>query len=185
MRGGNMLKVLDDQLRSLANFDADSFHEEIAKHLNGKVTEEQIKAVKEFIFLLPPVLKQLNNYWSNKRTPHEAKKLSGLILTYFFHPNNFISEESSGLFGYIDDAYMVVSTFLRIEEISQRDWHEKSSEELDLLRRCRALIIAPRLVIPNEAAKIDELIYSMIHGETLQISKFMTNSKSEMISAAQ
>lgn len=184
-KGENMLKVLDDQLRSLANLNDDDFRRAIGARLNSKATEDQVKAIKEFIFLMPPVLKQLTNYWNGKKTPAEAKRLSGLILTYIFHPDNLISLENNGLFGYIDDAYLVVATFLRLEEMAFKDWHEKSSAELELWERCRAQLAAPKLVIPVEAARIDQMIESIIEGKTSQITELNLNGESRNISAPQ
>jgi uncharacterized membrane protein YkvA (DUF1232 family) len=177
-----MLKVLDDQLRSLANLKDDDFRRAIAARLNGKATEDQVKSVKEFIFLMPPVLKQLTNYWNEKKTPAEAKRLSGFIVTYIFHPDNLISLENNGLFGYIDDAYLVVATFLRMEEMALKDWRAKSSAELELWERCRAHLAAPKLVIPDEVARIDEMIDSIIQGKSSQITELTLNRDSQTMS---
>ena len=178
-----MLKVLDDQLRSLAHSNEDDFRMAIAVRLNGKVTEDQIKSIKEFIFLMPPVLKQLTNYWNAKKTPAEAKRFSGLILTYIFHPDNLISQEHNGLFGYIDDAYLVVASFLRMEEMAFKDWHQKSSQEFELLQRCRNLISAPILVIPNEVIQIERIIDSMIQGKGAGLPDLALNQNPQVDSA--
>lgn len=178
-----MLKVLDDQLRSLAHSNEDDFRMAIAGRLNGKVTEDQIKNIKEFIFLMPPVLKQLSNYWNAKKTPAEVKQFSGLILTYIFHPDNLISQENNGLFGYIDDAYLVVASFLRMEEMAFKDWHQKSSQELELLQRCRNLISAPTMVIPNEVIQIERIIDSMIQGKGAGLFDLNLNQNPRVVSA--
>lgn len=161
-----MLKALDEQLRALARSDSDNFKEIIAQRFNGKVTDDQVKTLKEFIFLLPAVLRQLKNYWDDESAPKQAKKLSGLILTYVFNPNDFLSLEKYGLFGYLDDAYLVVSSFLVIEEAFPRNWDQRKHEEIKLVHRAKELIAAPRLVIPEETSKIDKMIAAVLHGQS-------------------
>jgi uncharacterized membrane protein YkvA (DUF1232 family) len=168
-----MLKALANQLRNLANGDGDDFVEAIKKRMNGKATTEQVTKLKEFIFLMPSTLKQLSGYWSDRSTPVKAKEMSGLIISYVYQPNDFIPESKNGLFGYIDDAYFVVSAFLKIQDLYLRDWQEKSDEEIQLARRARELIVAPRIVIPEEAAKIDRMIDSFMSGEIDSFEEFL------------
>ena len=153
-----MLKALANQLRTLASEQEDRFHKSVEKRLGGKATEEQIKAIKEFIFLLPPVLQQLSDYWKDESLPSEAKKLSGHIITYIYNPDDYLPEEEHGLFGYLDDAYLVVSAFLRIQDSYLRDWQDKSAMELKLVERARELIVVPEIVIPEEAKRIEALL---------------------------
>lgn len=168
-----MLKALANQLRNLADNAADGFVEAIKKRMNGKATEEQITKLKEFIFLLPATLRQLSGYWNDKSTPAKAKEMSGLLISYIYQPNDFIPENKNGLFGYLDDAYVVVSAFLKIQDLYLRDWQDKSDEELQLAQRARELIVAPRIVIPEEAAKIDKMIDSFMGGEIESFEEFL------------
>lgn len=153
-----MLKALADQLRTLAREDEQGLRKSIERHLGGRATEEQMKAVKEFIFLLPPVLQQLSDYWKDESLPSEAKRLSGHIITYIYNPDDYLPEEEHGLFGYLDDAYLVVSAFLRIQDSYLRDWQDKSAMELKLVERARELIVVPEIVIPEEAKRIEALL---------------------------
>lgn len=155
-----MLKALADQLRRLAGEDEQGFRASIDRRLGGRATEEQIKAIKEFIFLLPPVLQQLSNYWNDESLPSEAKRLSGYIITYIYNPEDYFPEEEHGLFGYLDDACLVVSAFLRIQDSYLRDWQDKSALELKLVERARELIVVPELVIPEEAERLKALLDS-------------------------
>jgi uncharacterized membrane protein YkvA (DUF1232 family) len=171
-----MLKALADQLRNLADTSGDKFEEAIKERLDGKTTEEQISRLKEFVFLLPPTLKQLSGYWSEKSTPTKAKELSGLIISYIYQPNDFLPEGNTGLFGYLDDAYVVVSAFLRIQDLYLRNWQDKSDEERELATRARDLIVAPGIVIPDEVARIDEMIDSFMSGKTAGFQEFLQDS---------
>ncbi len=172
-----MLKSLADELRNLADTAGDQFEEAIRKRLDGKTTEEQVSKLKEFIFLLPPALKQLNGYWNEKSTPAKAKEISGLIIAYIMQPDDFLPEKNLGLFGYLDDAYVVVSAFLRIQDLYLRDWQDKTDEERELAQRARDLMVAPKIVIPDEVTKIDKMIDSFMNGETGSFQEFLQASK--------
>lgn len=172
-----MLKALANELRNLADTARDQFEEAIRKRLDGKTTEEQLSKLKEFIFLLPPTLKQLSGYWNEKSTPAKAKEMSGLIISYILQPDDFLPEGNTGLFGYLDDAYVVVSAFLRIQDLYPRDWQDKTNEERKLAERARDLIVAPRIVIPDEVARIDKMIDSFMSGETASFQEFLQASK--------
>jgi uncharacterized membrane protein YkvA (DUF1232 family) len=172
-----MLKALANQLRNLADNAGDGFVDAIRKRMDGKATDEQVTKLKEFIFLLPSTLKQLSGYWSDKSTPAKAKEMSGLLISYVYEPNDFIPESKNGLFGYLDDAYVVVSAFLKIQDLYLRDWQDKSEDEMQLAQRARGLIVAPRIVIPEEAARIDRMIDSFMSGEIESFAEFMESGK--------
>lgn len=172
-----MLKALAYHLRQLADTADDRFREAVVGRLDGKATEEQIRALKEFIFLLPVTLKQLSSYWNDKHTPAKAKKLSGLIISYIYQPDDFLPENNNGLFAYVDDAYVAVSAFLRVQDLYIRNWQDKSSEEIDLEKRAHKLIIAPKIVIPNEVARIDSMIDSFMEGKIESFAEFLEVKK--------
>ena len=159
-----MLKALQNHLRSLANGKDDILKKEIEARWGDEVTNEQVQAIKEFIFLMPAALKVLSKYWSEKKTPSDAKHLAGLIITYVYHPHDLISDEKYGLFGYIDDAYLVVSSFLRIQDMYIHNWDEKSDLERDLSQRARDLINVPKILVPEETKAIDDAIISWQKG---------------------
>jgi len=168
-----MLNAIDNHLRSLANTANGQFREELRKRLNGKVTEDQVATLKEFIFLLPATLKQFSRYWNRKGTPPDAKRISGFIMTYIYQPKDFLPEDSIGLFGYLDDTYMVVSAYLKIQDHFLADWHDKTPEELELTKRAKRLIIAPRMVIPQVTDRIDQMLDNLVAGKDGDFTKMI------------
>ncbi|UCE65675.1 MAG: hypothetical protein JSU85_12550 [Candidatus Zixiibacteriota bacterium] len=172
-----MIKALSSQLKELAKSDEENFRAAVKNRLDGKTTEEQISALKEFIFLLPPTLKILNSYWDDPRTPQEVKKLSGILIAYIIRRDDLLSDEHLGLFGYLDDSYIVVSAFLKIQEMILRDWQDKSPEEIELTERARKLIVAPRIVIPDETTGIDEVMELYVRGHITSFEDYLTSRK--------
>jgi uncharacterized membrane protein YkvA (DUF1232 family) len=168
-----MLNAFDSHLRTLASASNGQFREEVRKRVNGKFTDDQVATLKEFIFLLPTTLKLFSRYWNRKSTPPDAKRLSGFIMTYVYQPRDFLPEESIGLFGYLDDAYMVVATYLKIQEHFLADWHEKTPEELELVSRAQKLISAPRLVVPEVTERIDRVLDKLVLGDQAEFEKMI------------
>jgi len=168
-----MLNALANHLKNLSEKSQDKFREEVKNRLDGRYTDDQIAAIKEFIFLLPATLKQLSIYWNRKDTPPGAKRVSGFIITYIYQLSDFFPEEEHGFFGYLDDAYFVVRAYLKINDHFLRDWHDKSPDEMLLFDRARQLITVPSLLIPDEAAKIDKMVDSLINGKTGDFEEIM------------
>lgn len=172
-----MIKALSDKLKALAKSTDGEFRTELKKRLDGKVTDEQIGALKEFIFLMPPTLKILTSYWNDEKIPLEVKKLGSLLTAYIIRRDDLISDEELGLFGYLDDSYIVVAAFLKIEEMFLRDWQEKSTDEIELTRRAQRLIVAARIVIPSVTKSIDEVIDLFEKGEINSFEEYLTSRK--------
>jgi len=170
-----MLRALQSHLRDLAEDKTGKLKKEIKARWSGEVTDDQVHAIKEFIFLMPPCLKVLSQYWSDRKTPANTKNLAGLIITYVYHPHDLISDKEHGLFGYIDDAYLVVASFLRIQDMYIHNWADKSELERDLIERSRELISAPKLVIPDEAAKIDDSITRCLDGKIEDVASLLAS----------
>lgn len=168
-----MLNALANHLKSLAEKSPDKFREEVKQHLSGKSTEDQIAVIKEFIFLLPATLNQLSRYWNLKETPADAKRVSGFIITYIYQLSDFLPENQHGLFGYLDDAYFVVKSYLMINDRFLRNWQDRTPEELALSNRARQLIDIPRHLIPDEADKIDKMVESLMAGKTKDFEAIM------------
>jgi len=162
-----MLQALQNHLRQLASQDNDKFREEITARFKTKATDEQVQAIKDFIFLMPPTLKVLSQYWNDKKTPANVRNIARMIIAYVFHPQDLLSEEKHGLFGYLDDSYLVVSTFLKIQDMYIRNWDEKSELERDLIERAKTLINVPRLVIPEITDKIESTIEDWLKGKVV------------------
>jgi len=170
-----MLRALQNHLRDLAEDKTGKLKSEIEARWGDEVTEDQVHAIKEFIFLLPPSLKVLSQYWSDKKTPAKLKNLAGLIITYVYHPHDLISDKEHGLFGYIDDAYLVVASFLRIQDMYIRDWADKSELERDLIERAKELINVPKLIIPDEATEIDDSITRCLDGKIEDVGTLLAS----------
>jgi uncharacterized membrane protein YkvA (DUF1232 family) len=173
-----MLNALDNQLRLLAQNSYGRFREDIKERTGSEVNDDQLGALKEFIFLLPITLKQLSIYWNRKDTPPDAKRVSGFIITYIYQPRDLLPEGKHDLFGYLDDAYLVVQAYLKIHDHFLKDWHQLPAEDLDITVRARKLILGPQMLIPEVTAKIDKMVDSLINGNPRDFVNFVSDNNS-------
>lgn len=158
-----MLQSFKERLNRLSSEDAISFHADVRKRVGKRATALLENRLKQIIVLMPKLLKYAHKNLQLKNCRTETKKLSGFLLTYIYHPEDFLPE-SKGLFSYLDDAYFTASFY----EILQKDiWTFKGKipeEEEKLVERIKTLKRSVQTVIPKEVEKIDALIKDIING---------------------
>lgn len=161
-----MLRALKEQLKVMALNEDNKFHEELKKRVGKKATELLKNRIKQFILLMPDIVEKIHFYYGHvQKEDLKSKRLGGYLLAYIYHPQDMINEEW-GLFGYLDDAYFSAVVFEKIiKEIASEDQFlvEPNKEFNESLQQ---LIVTVRSVIPEEAKKIDEMIESILKGET-------------------
>jgi len=85
------------------------------------------------------------------------------LLTYLYHPTDFLPESDWGLFGYLDDAYLVGRIYLdTLRTMSDSPASLPNVEEFG--EAVPPWLESARRVIPAEAAKIDLLLNELRAG---------------------
>ena len=161
-----MLRAMKEQLKILALDEDKRFHNILRARIGKKATGLLENRLKQLIILMPDLVERIHYYYGHLQKDNSiTKKLGGYMLTYLYHPTDFISEEEWGLFGYLDDAYFGAAVFEKIiHEVSVEDQiliepDKKFNESLKLLKA------SARSVIPKEASKIDNMIQDIVNGE--------------------
>ncbi len=153
-----MLHAFKDQIKSLAVHPQDPFRTYLRKRMGKKATEILEKKVKRFILMTPDIVTRTYGLWAKSRSPNQIKKLGGYLLTYLYHGKDFLPEESQGLFGYLDDAYVAATVF----ENAMNEMHtiglKTNQKDEQLLKEVATLRRIVARVIPIEAAKIHQMV---------------------------
>jgi uncharacterized membrane protein YkvA (DUF1232 family) len=172
-----MLKVLKEQLMNLSKNDADDFSAKIRSRLPGKPGEEAVESLKSLILLMPSLISQIRAWANDPRIPARDKELHGFILTYLYHPVDFLPESEHGLFGYLDDAYFVGAVYanalLHMDYGTRQILPHMKSFETDVPRW---LTIAKQ-VIPEETKKMDALLQELIQGREDAFHRLMSQEQ--------
>lgn len=160
-----MLKAMKEQLLSLAKDENKEFHTVLRKRIGKKATSVLEDRLKRSITLLPDLVSRIYFYWNRGKSLSQTKHLGGYLLTYLYEPDDFLSNKKWGLFGYLDDAYFVVSVYSKVilEELAGQ--RKISAMDLGFYEETKSLIPCIKSVLPEETRKIDDMINGIYEGD--------------------
>ncbi len=159
-----MLRAFKDQLRALAVDPQDQFHALIRKRVGKKATLLLEKRLKQLILMTPGIVSRIYALWTNLKSPAQIKNTGGFLLTYMYHPKDFLPEESFGLFGYLDDAYFVAVVYEKLVHELKAQGFSLAAEDERLAKDLAPLRKAARVVIKDEAKNIENMIEEILQG---------------------
>jgi uncharacterized membrane protein YkvA (DUF1232 family) len=153
-----MLKALNHQLQALAKNPQDSFTATVRKRVGAREALRFEGPLRKMILAMPAMIAQIHTWSDESGQPYEIKKLQSFALAYLYNPTDFLPEKINGLFGYLDDAYLVASVFQKtIEEIPQAGL-QPLGEDVLLKRDVIEWLDLTRELIPAESVQIDQML---------------------------
>ena len=159
-----MLKALKNQLVLLAGQEQERFVNEVERRCHPQKSADTAAALRELIVAMPDLIAQIRAWSADPRVPKHQKQLQGFLLTYLYHPTDFLPESNWGLFGYLDDAYLVGRIYLdTLRTMSDSPSSLPNVKELEAV--VPRWLENARQVIPAEAAKIDLLLNELRAGD--------------------
>lgn len=160
-----MLKAMKEQLKHLAQTDQEYFHRYLRERVGKKATALLEEKLKEIIIIMPDLVTRVYFHWQRSPHPSPVKKLGGFLLTYLYTPEDFLSAKEWGLFGYLDDAYLVAKIYTRVIDEVREDHHRITKQDEQYYDLAKYLKKYVRGVIPKESKKIDEMLVHLEQGE--------------------
>lgn len=160
-----MLKAMKEQLQTLAQTDKGDFHVNLRRRVGKKATDILEDKLREIIVLMPDLVTRIYFYWNRSRKPSEVRKLGGYLLTYLYTPKDFLSSEEWGLFGYLDDAYLVAKVYTNVIDDVRQDKGKVSAKDESFYQLAKYLKRYVRGVIPKETQQIDDMIGQIQEGK--------------------
>jgi uncharacterized membrane protein YkvA (DUF1232 family) len=121
--------------------------------------------------IMPDLIAQVRDASEDRGLSSEIRRLNQFLLVYFYHPIDFLPDDSGGLFGYLDDAYFVGRVYQKIRAIS--DKQERLSAK-DLTFDLAGTLEVVKKVIPKEARKIESLIEELVRGKRGLFEKLLS-----------
>ena len=161
-----MLKAFKNQLKQMSMDPADSFTE----HLRRRVGSRQAvrlheQPLRNMILVMPEMLLQIRAWMDEPGMSAELRRLQGFVLTYLYHPKDILPEGHNGLFGYLDDAFLVSLAFRRTLT-ERRGLGYDSSMERELAEQLPEWLKHTREVIPREAEQVEHMLDELLIGKT-------------------
>lgn len=144
----------------------DDFHYQIRCRVGKRATRLLEQRLKNLICLMPQLLSRVMGYCEYKEVPPTIKKSIGFILTYLYHPQDFLPEDNQKLFGYLDDAYCVALVYERILRNLQKANVKLNAVDDDFLRQFALMKRGVKAVIPEEGLKISDMVAGIYKGNS-------------------
>lgn len=108
-----MLISFRKKLMVLADDPRDDFRKRMIQQV-GPVEAVRFEApLRKMILAMPDMLAQLSLWSRELGMPQPLRRAQMLALAYIYSPDDLLPDESNGLYGYLDDAYVVASTYSR------------------------------------------------------------------------
>ena len=156
-----MLKALKEQLKLLAEDKNKVFHKSLKERVGKRATQQIESEIKNFILLMPDWIEQIHSHW-NRQSVGSIKKISGYLLTYLYHPHDFLSDTEYGLLGYLDDAYYVACIYeIVLKNLYSAGEPLKPFEE-ELMEKLPQLKSIVHKILPQETQQIDAMIEELL-----------------------
>ena len=149
-----MLRALREQLNLLAA-DPRNHYTSIIRRLAGPreaVRYEQ--PLRQMILAMPEMIAQSSNGAGGLGRPVRLRRIRGFVLDYLYNPTDFLPAHGPGLFGYLDDAYLIA----RIYHLTLADGPKHHVDGESLERNLPVWIKLARRLLPKETLKMDELL---------------------------
>ncbi|MCA9395551.1 MAG: DUF1232 domain-containing protein [Candidatus Omnitrophica bacterium] len=160
-----MLSAFEAQLKNLAEEKWYQFHCEIRNRVGKRATPVFENKLKNLIVETPKRLNSIYRHWNQIKNGDETRHLGGFILAYLYNPTDFLSSEDYGLFGYLDDAYLVALAYERVLWEAHVCGNPLTEEEEDYLVNMKETRKLVRTIIPAESKQIEQMLQELIGGK--------------------
>lgn len=172
-----MLRAFKSQLLELANHKEDSISKRISQCLAKADCKKEAEQVRNFILVIPEMIQQIRAWTEEDKLQASIKRLHGYTLTYLYHPHDFLPEEPYGLFGYLDDAYLVGKVYAYTLLQSEPSKLRFISDQTNFSKVIGSWLDLTRKILPNETQQIDDLFHKLTLGDESSFKKVMAGNQ--------
>ena len=168
-----MLHALKTQLTTLAADPRDPFAANIRQRVGATEAVHYTKPLRNMILVMPELIAQVRAWMDQPAMPTRLKRLHGFLLSYLYHPKDFLPEGSNGLFGYLDDAYLAGSIYIRTMHQLDHQRRRVLPNLKDLAEQMATWLALTKQVLPAETQRIEQLLDEVIDGRTETFQQLM------------
>ncbi len=152
-----MLRALKQQLIQLSEEGKEPFLAILKKKVGSSQAKVWAGPLKNFILVLPEMIAQVRIWSDTKDLSEQIHNLNGNLLTYLYHPADFLHDEGYGLFGYLDDAYLVGSVYHTTLRALGPENSQLAPHQAEIAAQVETWLDVTRRVIPKETALIEKM----------------------------
>ena len=153
-----MTEKLFEELEKLSNNKQDPFDRIVAEWSKGPQPELYGKTLRAMVMALPVMLAHIQSWVEAGDAPAPLRRLHEYALAYIDNPIDYLPEKVMGLFGYVDDAYLVASVYNRT--MQKTDWAgiKPYLNSPNLANDVPSWLAATQRLLPEVAGNIDKAL---------------------------
>jgi uncharacterized membrane protein YkvA (DUF1232 family) len=153
-----MLKALGEQLKLLAADPRNHFTSIIRQLTGPREAVRYGQPLRKMILALPKMISQLQRWSKESGLPIRSQRMQDYALAYLYSPTDFLPATHSGLFRYLDDAYLIARIYQETLQEKDSSGLKNQSEDPDIEKQVPGWIELARRLLPRETSRIDKLV---------------------------
>ena len=174
-----MHRKLREHLKLLATDTKDPYAVIIRRLAGPKDAACLEDSLRRMILAMPYMLAQLESWTDESGLSSRHRFMRGFALAYLNNPENLLPARTLGLFGYMDEAYLLA----RVYDLTMRepDWSGQKHhvEDEELARNVPEWLELARRLLPKETARIDKLLEDVSRGREDAIVTALSKSSKQ------
>ncbi len=159
-----MLEEYRTRLKVLANDPNDTFDEqvELMKTADAALV---CSPLRDMVLTSPAMLEAVQAWSGDASVSPHFKKTHGFLLSYLFHEDDILPDNIHGLFGYLDDSFLIGLAFQRAAA-ERSAWGKRLSPDLqDIALQVPGWLNLCRRLLPDETHRLELMFNDLIHGD--------------------
>ena len=153
-----MLGAFKNKLKLLARDPQDPFTDRIRKLVGSREAVFYEDPLRRMILAIPEMITQIRTWTDVAGPPSPLRRLHEFALAYLYNPTDFLPEKNHGLFGYVDDAYLVACVYDRTTHETEWAGIKPYTESPVLDRDVPTWLEITRRLLPKVTSKIDDML---------------------------
>lgn len=152
-----MIKAFQKQLQAMAADPKDPFTRYIRFQAGAREAVRFEAPLRSMILHMPKMILHIRQWAEDSAQPWKIRRAHNFVLAYLYNPEDFLPEKHEGLYGYLDDAYLVARVY---EETLDEFQHAEGpfSEATVPAEDAQQWIRLTRELLPDVAARIDQVL---------------------------
>ena len=147
-----------NHLKLLARDPQDPFTDRIRKLVGAREAVFYEDPLRRMIMAMPDLITHIRAWTDVAGSPSPLRRLHEFALAYLYNPADFLPEKNHGLFGYVDDAYLVACVYDRTTHETEWAGIKPYTETPVLARDVPTWVETTRRLLPKITAKIDGML---------------------------
>ena len=140
----------------------DPFTSDIRRRVGAREAAMYADPLRKMVLAMPEMLGHIRQWTEEPGEEGQLGRLHAFALAYMYNPTDFLPEKTHGLFGYVDDAYLVAGVYERT--MHQVDWAgvKPYVDHPVLAQAVPGWLETTRRLLPEVTSRIDMILDNLM-----------------------